>query len=128
MVHGIVTKDSGIINQPIERECPDSFKRTVRSDGQQSVTEFIVKKRMKDYSLVEFNLLTGRTHQIRVHMSYIGHPLLGDTLYGGDCSLIQRQALHCHRGQILLQNNSLVDVIANLPEDFKNLQQEIPLL
>ena len=62
-----------------------------------SITEFAVLKEFDNYSLVKCILKTGRTHQIRVHFSYIGHPLLGDTLYGNSSNLIARQALHSYK-------------------------------
>ena len=86
---------SGIINAPIAR-CGDSIiKRKVSPDGEYAVSEYKTIKISNGNALVKFNLLTGRTHQIRVHSAYIGHPLLGDTMYGGDTALIKRQALHC---------------------------------
>lgn len=85
--------EGNTVDAPIMR---DSFlKRIVHPDGQRAVTHYRVISRYEGYSLVELSLETGRTHQIRVHMSYIGHPLLGDWLYGTeDHSLFDRQALH----------------------------------
>lgn len=92
---GVPENKSGIINAPIAR-CGDSIiKRKVSPDGEYSVSEYKTIKISSGNALVKFNLLTGRTHQIRVHSAYMGHPLLGDTMYGGDTALIKRQALHC---------------------------------
>lgn len=94
LVHGQLQEAEGTIDQPIARENERAVKRVVREDGDRSVTHFKTEKTYRDYSVVRLVLETGRTHQIRVHMSYIGHPLLGDTLYGGDTGLIGRHALH----------------------------------
>lgn len=81
------------VDAPIMRE--SFLKRVVHPDGQRAVTHYRVISRYEGYSLIELSLETGRTHQIRVHMSYIGHPLLGDWLYGTeDHSIFDRQALH----------------------------------
>ena len=85
----------GIIDVPIAREKDSIIKRTVRQDGQRAVTHYKAIKSGKKYSLIEIKLETGRTHQIRVHFAYIGHPLAGDDLYGGSTEDICCQALHC---------------------------------
>lgn len=98
IVHGIVGDNFGVVDAPIGRRAESIIEREVRNDGQHAVTHYEVKKRSNDpfcdRTLVSLKLETGRTHQIRVHMSYIGHPLLGDDLYGGQQDLISRQALH----------------------------------
>jgi len=87
--------DDGTVNAPIRR-CEESvIKRGVFEDGQEAITHYKVIENYENYTLVELSLETGRTHQIRVHMSYIGHPVLGDWLYGEENhSLIDRYALH----------------------------------
>lgn len=97
IVKGILDKDNGTIDLPIGRPDPENVKRGVMESGAPSVTHYTVLKRFlkSGYTLAELLLETGRTHQIRVHMSHIGHPVLGDWLYGGDnIHLIERQALH----------------------------------
>ena len=82
LVHGRIAEDEGMINAPIGRSLKDRKKQAVVKDGRNAVTHFEVLKRYRDYTLVKCILETGRTHQIRVHMKYIGHPLVGDPLYG----------------------------------------------
>ena len=82
LVHGRIAEDEGTINAPIGRSLKDRKKQAVVKDGRNAVTHFEVLKRSRDYTLVKCILETGRTHQIRVHMKYIGHPLVGDPLYG----------------------------------------------
>ncbi|MED4455446.1 RluA family pseudouridine synthase [Metabacillus fastidiosus] len=94
IVHGIIENDTGIINEPIGRKADSIIEREVRSDGQTAVTHYRVLQRFDDKTLLSLQLETGRTHQIRVHLSSMGHPLCGDTLYGGMRTEINRQALH----------------------------------
>lgn len=82
LVHGRIAEDEGTINAPIGRSLKDRKKQAVVKDGRNAVTHFEVLKRYRDYTLVKCILETGRTHQIRVHMKYIGHPLVGDPIYG----------------------------------------------
>ena len=91
---------SGTVNAPIKRRDDSKMVREVRPDGKEAITHYEVVKQYERYALIRLWLDTGRTHQIRVHMSYIGHPLIGDTLYGHerekDCT-INRAALHAAR-------------------------------
>ncbi len=82
IVHGNLPNDRGIIEAPIGRSEKDRKKQAVIARGKEAVTRFQVIERFGDYTLVELTLETGRTHQIRVHMAYIGHPVAGDPLYG----------------------------------------------
>ena len=124
--NGIFENKSGTINLPISRKENSIIERCVSEDGQTSITNYKVLKEFNTYSLVKCSLETGRTHQIRVHMSAIGHPLIGDSLYGNASNLISRQALHCYRLCFLhpiLKNNLEFD--SNLPDDFKSLIYKI---
>jgi 23S rRNA pseudouridine1911/1915/1917 synthase len=94
---GVILGHNGKIEQPIGRKTESIIEREVREDGQYACTHFQVLGRHDMFTHLKLQLETGRTHQIRVHMSYIGHPLLGDDLYGGEPSLIGRQALHCRK-------------------------------
>lgn len=94
---GCVTDNQGKIEEPIGRKADSIIEREVRADGQYACTNFQVIKRYDGFTHLELRLETGRTHQIRVHMAFLGHPLLGDDLYGGNTDLIQRQALHCKK-------------------------------
>ena len=82
LVHGVIKEDKGTIDAPLGRSLKDRKKQAVVVDGRHAVTHFNVLERFKNYTLVACQLETGRTHQIRVHMKYIGHPLAGDPLYG----------------------------------------------
>ncbi|MBR2100861.1 MAG: RluA family pseudouridine synthase [Eubacterium sp.] len=114
--------ESGIIDLPIAR-CGDSIiKRKVDENGERAVTKYEPISHRNTSTLLKINLETGRTHQIRVHLSHIGHPLLGDDLYGGDTSLINRQALHCktiYFTHPISEKEMTVD--CEFPDDFKNI-------
>ena len=97
IVSGKFKDKVGTLNLPIARKKNSIIERCVNNNGQKSITHYEVLQEFDNYSLVKCILETGRTHQIRVHMSYIGHPLLGDTLYGKSSPLIDRQALHCSK-------------------------------
>ena len=116
----------GVINKPISRKKDSIIEREINKNGQPSITEYEVLKELKidnkDISIVKCNLKTGRTHQIRVHFSYIRHPLLGDDLYKGNKDLIKRQALHCTLLSFIHPiTKNIVTYSAPLPNDFKNL-------
>lgn len=82
LVHGVIKTDQGTIDAPLGRSKRDRKKQAIVADGRHAVTHFQVLKRYRHYTLVSCHLETGRTHQIRVHMASIGHPLAGDPLYG----------------------------------------------
>lgn len=95
VVSGHLTEKEGTIDAPIARNPNSIIERMVDPSGKRSVTHYQVLKQTNTDSLVHIKLETGRTHQIRVHFAYLGHPLLGDELYGGEVGVIKRQALHC---------------------------------
>jgi len=96
LVQGIVKKREGVIDAPIGRDRHHPTKRRVSKTGEKAITHYRVLQVFPDkkLTLIQLDLETGRTHQIRVHMSYIGHPLVGDVLYGGYHNRAGRQALH----------------------------------
>ncbi|SFA78392.1 MULTISPECIES: RluA family pseudouridine synthase [unclassified Bacillus (in: firmicutes)] len=94
---GHFSTSSGTIEEPIGRKMDSIIEREVREDGQYACTHFKVIQSIKGFTHLELRLETGRTHQIRVHLSHKGHPLVGDDLYGGHTSLMVRQALHCKK-------------------------------
>ena len=97
ILEGTLDKKQGTINAPIARKKDSIIERCVDNSGDNSITHYKVLKEFDNFSLVNFKLETGRTHQIRVHSSYIGHPILGDDLYGNKSNLINRQALHSYK-------------------------------
>lgn len=112
----------GIINAPIARKENSIIERCIRNDGETAITEYEVLNynSEENYSIVKCVLKTGRTHQIRVHMSYIGHPILGDTLYGHESSKIDRQALHSYKMSFVHPiEQKQVTYIATFPEDIQ---------
>lgn len=85
----------GTIDEPIARKMDSIIEREVNQDGQYACTHYEILSQYTSFAHVRLTPETGRTHQLRVHLSFLGHPLLGDDLYGGSVELIQRQALHC---------------------------------
>ena len=121
IVKGNMASESGTIDLPIGRPDPDNIKRGVVAEGAPSVTHYKVLEHLRDHTLVELLLETGRTHQIRVHMSHIGHPVAGDTLYGGDdAEVIDRQALHAASLSLIHPiTKEPVEFGAPLPDDMR---------
>ncbi|WFD11354.1 RluA family pseudouridine synthase [Tepidibacter hydrothermalis] len=123
IVKGVIKEDFGTIDQPIYRETEDSIKRIVDERGQKSVSHFKVIERLEDATIVEVILETGRTHQIRVHLSHLGYGIIGDELYGyEDESLIKRQALHAYKLEFNQpRTKEKIDFKAEIPDDMKEL-------
>lgn len=102
LVEGLIDEDSLSIELPVGRPSPESIQRAVMDEGgknahsEVTVLERFSSEEYGDHTLVEVRIKTGRTHQIRVHLSHIGHPIAGDSLYGGKTGLIDRQALHAY--------------------------------
>jgi 23S rRNA pseudouridine1911/1915/1917 synthase len=97
LVEGEIEEERGTLTFPIGKDPRNPAKRKVREDGDPAVTHFLLKERVTGATLLQLSLETGRTHQIRVHMSHYGHPVLGDRQYGKPSPLIGRQALHAWR-------------------------------
>lgn len=126
IVHGNIKQDEGTVNAPIGRHPTDRKKMSIHSkNGREAVTHYKVLERFGNYTHIQCKLETGRTHQIRVHMSSIGHPLVGDAVYGpAKCpfSHLQGQTLHAKTlGFLHPSTNEYVEVNAPLPEYFTAL-------
>ena len=122
IVEGHFDEKSGTINKPIARKENSIIERCISLNGKESITKYKVLKEFNNYSFIKCILLTGRTHQIRVHLVSINHPILGDSLYGKESKLINRQALHCYNINFIhpiYKNN--IQIIAQLPNDMSNL-------
>lgn len=121
VAQGVITGE-GTIDKPIARECDSIIKRVVRADGQRAVTHYKAIGGNSRFTLLEIHLETGRTHQIRVHFSDMGHPLAGDDLYGGDTIYIENQALHC--GAMIIDDAAsgrIINVRSEIRDDMKKL-------
>ena len=122
LAEGTFNEMNGIIEEPIGRKKDSIIEREVRQDGQYALTHYRVLKRYPLFTLLELRLETGRTHQIRVHLSYIGHPLLGDDLYGGKVEWLNRQALHCYHLSFYHPiKKKMFEFTSELPEDMKEI-------
>jgi len=123
IVHGNIPHEYGTIDAPIGRDPKDRQRMTVVDNGKKAVTHFRVRDRYEDFTLVECELETGRTHQIRVHMKYIGYPLAGDPKYGPRKTLpLNGQALHAGTlGFVHPRTGEYMEFHAELPEEFTKL-------
>ncbi|EFM09289.1 pseudouridine synthase, RluA family [Paenibacillus curdlanolyticus YK9] len=125
-VQGKISKPRGVIDAPIGRDRHQPARRRVIANGDHAVTRYETMERYSKATLVRIRLETGRTHQIRVHMSHLGHPLIGDSLYGGDTALLKHQALH---GEMLVFHHPLsgapVKVFSPLPDWYAQLKQTL---
>lgn len=122
VLSGILEKDSGTISAPIARKNDSIIEREIREDGDLAISHFKVLERFNNMTLVEYTLETGRTHQLRVHSKYIGHPIVGDSLYGLQSSLISRQALHAYEVSFVHPiNKEKMLIHSDLPDDIKKL-------
>jgi 23S rRNA pseudouridine1911/1915/1917 synthase len=128
VVHGNLPQQRGTIDLPIYKEADDSIKRVVDDRGQRSVTHFEVVESFKQGELVKLTLETGRTHQIRVHLSHLGHPIYGDNLYGveEDKKLMGRQALHAYKLAFPHpRSGEVITLETDLPNDMKELIEKV---
>ncbi len=127
LVHGHIAHDKGTIDAPIARDPKDRQKQAVVDGGKHAVTHFHVIERLGDYTLVECRLETGRTHQIRVHMNYIGFPLVGDPKYGPKKTIdFGGQVLHA--GVLGFDHpvtGEYLEFSVPLPDDFEQLLQTL---
>ena len=135
IVENHLEKSCGSIEAPLARKKESIIERCVRSDGENAITHYRVltydeinklflckDTAVKPFDIVECILETGKTHQIRVHFAYIGHPLLGDTLYGNPSTCINRQALHCYFLSFIHPIlKTKVKYFCELPDDMKNI-------
>ena len=130
IVHGALKDDEGVIDEPIGRSPKDRKKMAVNyNNGKSAVTHYKVLTRFKDFTHIECRLETGRTHQIRVHMASIGHPLLGDAVYGpAKCPYkLQGQTLHAGiLGFVHPRTGEYMEFSAPLPEYFEELLRKLP--
>ena len=128
IVCGVLKEDSGTVDAPIGRDRRDRKKMAVVPDGRRAVTHWEVIARYPGYTHVRCRLETGRTHQIRVHMAYIGHPILGDTVYGAKKEVpgLTGQCLHAVGLRFLHpRTHEVVELSCPLPEEFTRMLQKI---
>lgn len=122
LIEGKMKRQEGEINAPIGRRENDGIKREVMEDGQTAITKYKVLKEGEKFSLVELTPVTGRTHQLRCHMAYIGYPLIGDSLYGGNMEYMNRQALHSVTLEFFSpRKEEKIYLKAELPQDMQEL-------
>ena len=122
IVKGIVEKDQDYIDLPIGREEEKSIRKTVVKEGQEALTKYSVMERYNRGSLLDVQIFTGRSHQIRVHLNHIGHPIIGDTLYDEESPYIHRQALHSYYLKIKHpRTREDIEFVAPLAEDMEEL-------
>lgn len=123
IAEGVIEKNKDTINEPIAR-LTDDIVRVVHTSGKECITHYEVIKRLENATLLKIKLDTGRTHQIRVHMKHIGHPVVGDTLYGTQSNKIDRQALHCYKLIFMHpRTQERIEIEAPMPEDMRLLMQ-----
>ena len=128
LVDGVIEKDSGKVIGPIGRDKKNRLKMCIDTvDGKDAITHFNIIKRFNDYTLIECKLETGRTHQIRVHMSNIHHPIVGDALYGGSEKIYNNgQLLHAYKLTFTHPRTKKVMTLeAPLPDYFKKVIEKL---
>ena len=119
---GKFEKKNGSINAHLSRKPNSIIERHISENGEIAITHYEVIKEFDNYSVVKCILETGRTHQIRVHMSHIGHPILGDTIYGTSSPLILRQALHAYKISFIHPiTKQKMEFTSQLPQDMEKL-------
>ncbi len=118
ILEGTFDTNKGIIDAPISRKEGSIIERCINENGTKAISYYEVLNNKNNLSLVKFVLDTGRTHQIRLHSKYIGHPIIGDTLYGHESPLIDRQALHCRKISFVHPiTKKQIELISPIPMD-----------
>jgi len=128
LVHGVIKENLGTIDAPIGRSPLDRKKMAVVKDGRPALSHYEVMQRFKNYCLVKVTLMTGRTHQIRVHFAYIKHPVVGDPLYGSAKKHfdLDSQALHAHKlGFIHPRTGNYMEFTSPLPPYFQAILERL---
>lgn len=145
LVLGVPFQKSGVINEPIAEHPSKKGLMTIMKKGKESITEYEVLETFRLYSWMQFRILTGRTHQIRVHMKHLGHPVVCDPLYGDgkpvfisqiktkfnlgkheeERPILSRLALHASQLQLKDSKGALMEFIAPLPKDMKAVLQQL---
>ncbi len=124
LVRGIIKENTGTIDMPIARSKNDRTKMSVDKNGKNAVTHFTVLERFRDYTYIEVTIETGRTHQIRVHMSKIGFPIVGDSVYsnGKNPFGVEGQMLHSYKLEFVHPiTKKKMELTAEIPDYFKNV-------
>lgn len=128
LLEGVVKQDSGTISTFLERDKSDRKKYSVSDTGKWAITHFKVLERFDGYTLCQFDLETGRTHQIRVHAAYIGHPIVGDPVYGFKKQKFNLNGQLLHAKKLIFTSptdGKLCEFECDLPEYFKNLLKKL---
>jgi 23S rRNA pseudouridine1911/1915/1917 synthase len=129
LVEGCLSPDRGIIEAPIDRDPSHRKRMAVVSEGREAFTQYQVIKNMGNYTLLEVTIKTGRTHQIRVHFSAIGFPVVGDEVYGRMSPILNRQFVHaCYLGFRLPSSGEYMELRSDLPVDLEEALERISLL
>jgi 23S rRNA pseudouridine1911/1915/1917 synthase len=129
LVEGCLSPDRGIIEAPVGRDPSHRKRMAVVSGGREAFTQYQVIKNMDNYTLLEVTIKTGRTHQIRVHLSAIGFPVVGDEVYGKMSPILNRQFVHaCYLGFRLPSSGEYMELRSDLPVDLKEALERISLL
>ena len=128
LVRGVIKEEEATINMPIARSTKDRKKMAVAKDGRNAVTHFKVLERFDSYTLLQIRIETGRTHQIRVHMSYIGYPVVGDMVYsnGKNPFGVEGQMLHSYK--LIFKHpitGNILELQAPLPEYFEEVLEKL---
>lgn len=123
IVQGMDIDDTGTIDAPIGRKEGSTIEREINyENGEHAVTNYRVVDRYNNMSMIKLNLETGRTHQIRVHMKHIGHPLVGDWLYNPEDKTMNRQALHSYKLEFIHPiTEERMEFVQEMPPDMKNI-------